>query len=229
MLRKATALVVWMAWVSACSEAPADELSGGGPRGDGGGSSTIDEPGDGDDADGSTDGPPPSSDDGGSFTDAGDEGPRDAEPTEAAAPTCPDQGSVDLASQPKLQAWLQKRAYTCWKQESVVHASAGPHSGNVKTYLNDALHGSFEKSDAEHPMGAMAVKELYGKSKTTPFGWAVGIKTQAKSNGGKGWYWYEVFDTSPNTTNFIGGQNYSECTPCHSGGDDFVLSPFPLQ
>lgn len=232
MLRKATMFVVLTVWATACADRAADESSKDERPEDG--SSSTQSPWDDDAGD-----PAKPSDlaDGGSAPtndagqDSGDPGRGSDASTapDASVPACPDQGSVNLASPSKLQAWLRTRAYQCWEQESAVHASKGPHSGNVKTYLNDALYGSFEEKAVEHPTGAIAVKELYGKSKTTPFGWAVGIKTQAKSNGGKGWYWYEVFDTSSNTTNYVAGQNHSECTPCHSGGKDFVLSPFPLQ
>ena len=46
-------------------------------------------------------------------------------------------------------------------------------------------------SNAEHPLHAAVVKELYG-SGATVVGWAVAVKTKAASDGGNGWYWYHA-------------------------------------
>jgi hypothetical protein len=125
---------------------------------------------------------------------------------------------------------LQARSYRDWKSESKVHPSAGPHGGNVRTYLNDSLFASLSAGGAEHPKGSMAVKELYSSGTETVTGWAVMQKTEDTSNGGAGWYWYEVFSTEPGSTNTIEGQGKTLCVSCHSGSPrDFVLAPFPLQ
>lgn len=229
-----TVLVVAIACAGACSDDPDDDLLGGAPQGEGeddGGPSDAPkgEKDAGTSKPGDAGGGAPSGDAGTSH-DAGDQAPDDAGTTDP-EPTCPDQGSLELASRAKLQAWLETGAYKCWAQESKVHKSAGPHLGNVKTYINDALRKSFENGDAEHPKGAIAVKELFRQSTTKVIGWAVGIKTQAKSNGGAGWYWYEIIDYATNNPDVYVGQNLAVCTNCHKGkaAKDFVLSPFPLQ
>lgn len=126
-----------------------------------------------------------------------------------------------------INAWLQKKEYLAWSHESKPHASTGPHGGQVQTYVNPALETSLAAKAAEHPAGAASVKELYGDgSKLT--GWAVMVKTQAKSEGGQGWYWYEVFDVAPGASG-IGGQGSGTCTGCHARGADYVRIPFPLQ
>lgn len=128
-----------------------------------------------------------------------------------------------------MNAWLQKKEYQAWPKESASRAftpGAGGHSGTVRAYLNPKLDASMKAGSAEHPIGAAAVKEfLQGDTLT---GWASYVKTQDKSDGGKGWYWYEVFDVKPGA-NSIGGQGSSTCTGCHSTGKDFVRVPYPLK
>lgn len=130
------------------------------------------------------------------------------------------------ATPTELNAWLQTKAYQSWPKESAAHASTGPH-GSVRTYLNPKLDASMQAKAAEHPLGSVAVKEFY--SGQTLSGWAAMIKVEDKSDGGKGWYWYEVFDTAPSATP-IQGKGLSTCTGCHgSGGQDFVKIGYPLK
>ena len=131
-----------------------------------------------------------------------------------------------------LNAWLQQKTYRCWAKESEIHPSDGPHGGNVRVFLNETLDRSLRSTDAstEHPQGSVAVKELWGSGTTALTGWAVGVKTAATSDGGAGWYWYEVFSTAPNASGAIEGQNKPLCSGCHaSGGRDFVLIAYPLR
>ncbi|MEX1363752.1 MAG: hypothetical protein AB1Z98_11530 [Nannocystaceae bacterium] len=124
----------------------------------------------------------------------------------------------------QLEAWLIEGDYLGWAGESAVHGSTGPHFGNVRTYVNDALFASLDAGAAEHPMEAATVKELYGPGNTIR-GWAVMVKVQADSAGGDGWYWYEIYDDSV----LADGTGLGVCTGCHGGGTDYVLTPFPLQ
>jgi hypothetical protein len=141
-----------------------------------------------------------------------------------------DEGEVVPTSPSELNAWLQQRAYTCWARESMVHDSTGPHGGKVKVFLNAALDTSMkERGEHEHPAGAVAVKELYGSGTETVTGWAVGVKSRASSDGGEGWYWYEVFSTAPGATGAIEGQGNALCSNCHAAGKDFVLVDYPLR
>jgi hypothetical protein len=147
-------------------------------------------------------------------------------PAETANPATP----ASPASATDFRQLLQDRSYRGWTSESKVHPSAGPHGGNVRTYLNDSLFASLSAGNAEHPKGSVAVKELYSSGTETVTGWAVMEKTEDSSNGGQGWYWYEVFSTEPGSANTIEGQGKSLCVNCHSGSTrDFVLAPFPLQ
>jgi hypothetical protein len=115
--------------------------------------------------------------------------------------------------------WLGERSYTAWAAEPALHPSAGPHFGDVRTYVNPALYASLLAGDEEHPVGAAAVKELYGDGDVV-LGHTVMIKTTAGGGGGT-WYWYERFE----------GQVYAQsngaalCTGCHTPGADYVLTP----
>lgn len=128
----------------------------------------------------------------------------------------------------ELFAYLQDGGYRGFARESAVHASAGPHGGSVLTFVNGALERSLAAGSATHPKGAAAVKEIYGTDRATLTGWAVEVKTEADSAGGRGWYWYEVFSTS-NGSRPIEGAGNAACTGCHAEGRDYVRIPYPLQ
>jgi hypothetical protein len=143
-----------------------------------------------------------------------------------------DEGAAPPVTSAELNAWLQKKTYQCWARESQVHASTGPHGGNVRVYLNKTLVSSLGGGGggaAENAEGSVAVKEFFGSGKETVTGWAVGVKTQAASANGQGWYWYEVFNAAPNAPAASAGQGTSLCSNCHRGGKDYVLIPFPLR
>lgn len=123
-----------------------------------------------------------------------------------------------------LRAWLQAGTYLDWQAESAPHTGAGPHFGVVRAFVNDALFASLGAGAAQHPAGAAAVKELYGRNSPTPLGWAVMVKVQDDSDLGNGWYWLETFGSFTG-----GGVGNPGCTGCHAAGKDFVLIPFPLQ
>jgi hypothetical protein len=125
-----------------------------------------------------------------------------------------------------LFAWLGTRAYETWTAESAIHPSAGPHGGDVRTYVNDALFDSLS-AGATHPAGAAAVKELYTAGELQ--GWAVGVKTEPDSAAGDNWFWYEIFSVTDPSNPVAAGLGVGLCSNCHEGGLDYVLTPFPLQ
>jgi hypothetical protein len=125
-----------------------------------------------------------------------------------------------------LLAYLQAGSYLGFASESQVHPSTGPHGGSgVRTFVNAALLGSLTAGSPEHPAGAAAVKELHSGGKLS--GWAVEVKTQSSSEGGAGWYWYEILATQGEPLIAAQGPNF--CASCHEKGADYVLAPFPLQ
>lgn len=128
-----------------------------------------------------------------------------------------------------INVWLQKKEYKTWAAESKSRPftpGAGGHSGNVRTFLGPKLDASMKAGNAQHPVGAAAVKEFLQGDTIT--GWAAYVKTDADSNGGKGWYWYEVFSATPGASS-IGGQGSATCTGCHSSGKDYVRTDYPLK
>ncbi len=134
-------------------------------------------------------------------------------------------GDVIPSNSQALLPWLQAGNYQGWASESAPHDSAGPHFGLVRTFINDTLDGSLMAGgDGEHPQGSATVKELYGMG-TTVLGWSVSVKTTATSDAGQGWYWYEVY----NDTVFGDGNGDGTCVGCHSSGQDYVRTPYPLQ
>ena len=124
--------------------------------------------------------------------------------------------------------WLSSGAYKSWTHESAAHPSAGPHPQAVIAYLNPALDESLTAGNAAHPQGSAAVKELYNDSGALS-GWAVSVKTDADSAGGKGWYWYEILGTTADSRVVANGNGVPLCFGCHTPGKDFVLIPHPLK
>lgn len=123
----------------------------------------------------------------------------------------------------EVEAFLAGGSYTSFTAESAPHDSAGPHFGDVRVFVNDILLGSLQAGGDNHPVCSAAIKELYGDGSTVR-GHSLSVKV-SDGNGGDDWYWYELYDGST----FADGVGESLCTGCHGGGDDFVLSPFPLQ
>jgi hypothetical protein len=115
--------------------------------------------------------------------------------------------------------------------ESKTHPSSGPHSkfGNpVRVYMNGRMNDSFMAGEKALPKGAGAVKEMFDGDGELE-GWAVMLKTQDMSDGGKGWFWYEVTSTTDSSAVRAGGNGVARCFGCHSIGTDFVLTEYPLE
>jgi hypothetical protein len=127
-----------------------------------------------------------------------------------------------------LFPYLKAGGYLGFTTESTVHDSTGPHGGKVRTYINPSLEASLKAGSAEHPVGAASVKELY-LSGSSVQGWAVMVKTQAASDAGQGWYWYEVYSATDPSNPVADGNGVPLCYNCHVSGKDFFRSPFPLQ
>jgi hypothetical protein len=127
----------------------------------------------------------------------------------------------------ELFAFLKAGSYIGFPKETATHTSAGPHFGSVRTYLTPTLEASLQAGNTEHPEGSAAVKELYMDGSEVK-GWAVSVKIAEKSDGGKGWYWYETTNIN-SPTGGISGEGLQLCSNCHGAGKDFVLTPFPLK
>ena len=156
-------------------------------------------------------------------------------PTTIPTPTNTPNSEIPPLGDAALSEWLQAGNYLGWRSEPEQHDSAGPHFGDVRTFINDTLSSSLELVPPSTSLrqGSAAVKELFGSSGTEVRGWAVMIKVEENSDGGNGWYWYERFGNSV----FADGQGVRGCTGCHSTSTmthvsrDFFLSSgsFPSQ
>ncbi|MFT6832887.1 MAG: hypothetical protein ACJAZN_003065 [Planctomycetota bacterium] len=117
-------------------------------------------------------------------------------------------------------------------KESGTHPGRGPHTAvtaPVRVFYNDALSSSLKAGNAEHPNGAAAVKEMFSKGGDLA-GWAVMVKTQASSDEGRGWLWYEVTSSTDSTAIAAIGNGVPGCVSCHSFRDqDLILSGYPLR
>ena len=126
-----------------------------------------------------------------------------------------------------LLKWLQGGSYQQWPKESAPHRSMGPHQALVVTYLNPMLDQSMAAKSTAHPKGSAAVKELLDAGSKLS-GWAVSVKTGADSDGGKGWFWYEILGTSSGAGVTAQANGVPLCSGCHTRGQDYVLIPHPL-
>ena len=126
-----------------------------------------------------------------------------------------------------LLKWLQGGAYKAWPKESAPHRSMGSHQTLVLTYISPALDKSLGAKAAAHPKGAAAVKELLDAGGKLA-GWAVSVKTSAESDGGKGWFWFEILGTTAGSPQVASAQGVPLCVGCHTRGRDVVLTEHPL-
>ena len=137
--------------------------------------------------------------------------------------------SVDTvpAAAGALFQYLQDGKYTGFAHEAAAHPSAGQHPVSVIVHLNSVLQASLSAGNAEHPRYSAAVAEVFDQSGNLT-GWAVSVKTHTASEG-KGWFWYEVLNTTEGGNPTAANWGVAECLDCHSSGRDFVLSNYPLR
>jgi len=151
---------------------------------------------------------------------------------EAGAPT-PDNLTLDIPlDKETLFTYLKEGKYKSFSnKEKEMHASLGPHQKlglPVRVFMNDLIAESLENGNDEHPLGSIIVKEMFTEDKS-PYGWAVMVKTQDKSDNGNGWFWYEVTDDNDASKIAAIGNGVEGCYSCHAIGEDMVRTAFPLQ
>jgi hypothetical protein len=151
---------------------------------------------------------------------------------EASVPT-PENLTLEIPlTKEALFKYLASGKYKTYKnQEKELHPSLGPHQKlglPVKVFINDIAAESLKKGNEEHPLGSVIVKEMYNKD-NSPAGWAVMAKTHDKSDGGNGWFWYEVTDSSDADKIAAIGNGVEGCVSCHTIGTDMIRTAFPLQ
>jgi hypothetical protein len=115
-------------------------------------------------------------------------------------------------------AWLASGEYLTWHCEDASHP-ARPGSGHARNRIcsNDLI--SSTPDGTPFPVGAATVKELLSSSDSI-IGYAFMEKAGA-SDGGRGWYWYEVVGSST----YAASYGSSLCSSCHRGAaHDFVFT-----
>ena len=127
-------------------------------------------------------------------------------------PQIPPQNGMDL------ETWLRTNAYKSWSHEPSVHAarSPSPHEPN-QIFENDLLVGAADP--ANFPVGAAALKVLFGADMTTVIGQAIQVKVRAEPSQGSSWFWYQ--NGGSLSADGIGA---AVCTGCHSGSNDMVFA-----
>lgn len=130
--------------------------------------------------------------------------------------TTADAGGFDTSAA-GITAFVKDGGYKSWRAETAVHASTGPHGGNVRVWVNELLYASLKAGNTTHPPGSITVKELYGSGTTTPTGHAVDVKDATGM-----WTFYEGFGPAyANPYYFRGTTNF--CASCHQPGPDYYL------
>jgi hypothetical protein len=161
----------------------------------------------------------------GAMAGALDEGMKPTAPTGVAPGAVPTESVA-------LHAYLRAGTYKQMpSKESANHRSAGPHTKYgrpVRVFMNEVLATSLAAGNKQHPKGSECVKEMYTKDGQLE-GWAVMVKTQDDSAGGQGWFWYEVTSTKAGSKPFMAGNGVTLCFGCHSSGNDYLLTKWPLR
>lgn len=136
---------------------------------------------------------------------------------------------VGPRDQEALQAWLEAGNYSSFESESVPHLTEGPHAmpdvDNVRVYMNECLTESIAAGNTVHPIGSMAVKELYGTGDTV-LDYAALIKVDDQSpDDGHDWYMHKIAGGEVKASE----TGPAACFDCHVMGTDFVQTPYPFQ
>lgn len=118
-----------------------------------------------------------------------------------------------------LVDFVRAGSYKSWKAEPAIHGSTGPHGGNVRTYVNDALYASLKAGNTSHPKGSIVVKELYGGGTSSVTGHAVDVKDDQTGE----WVFFEGFAPSYGSPYYYRGTT-NFCASCHAPGLDYVLT-----
>jgi hypothetical protein len=127
-----------------------------------------------------------------------------------------------------LVAFLEARQYAGWAKEAEYHSSAGPHGGGVRVYYSPKAAAAVRSGAANLPAGAASVKELTNGGAL--YGYSVWVKVQDTTDGGNGFYWYELIRQGDGKDSVYGdARGSSDCVGCHSSGKDYNLSTLPFE
>jgi hypothetical protein len=127
-----------------------------------------------------------------------------------------------------LVAFLEAKQYAEWPKEAEYHLSAGPHGESVRTYYSPKAAAALNDGAPTFPAGAASVKEL--TSGGSLYGYSVWVKVQDATDGGNGFFWYELIHRGGGKDTVYGNaRGSSDCVGCHSAGKDYSLSTLPFE
>lgn len=127
-----------------------------------------------------------------------------------------------------LVAFLEAKQYAGWAKEAEYHLSAGPHGDGVRVYYSPKAATALNSGAATFPAGAASVKEL--TSSGSLYGYSVWVKVQDATDGGNGFFWYElIHHGGGNDTVYGNARGSSDCVGCHGAGKDYSLSTLPFE
>lgn len=144
----------------------------------------------------------------------------------ASEPECNDVPALPATNADALFEFSSCRGYIDWPAESASFPTAAPHGDATRVYINPAFEASLQAGNIEHPVGSMAVKEIFTNGELS--GWAAMIKVEPGVLDNN-WYWYEVLDTAPGTAPVAAATGVSVCVNCHRSGTDFLWTNYPLR
>jgi len=127
-----------------------------------------------------------------------------------------------------LSSFLEGKGYAGWAKESESHRSQGPHGEGVQVFYGPKAAQALRSGAATFPAGAASVKEL--TSSGVLYGYSVWVKVQDATDGGNGFFWYELIHHAGGGDTVSGNARGSrECVGCHRAGKDYSRSTLPFE
>ncbi len=157
--------------------------------------------------------------------------PPPAEPRDLPAPTDHDLELTkawlgpDTVNAEALSFWLAARKYRAWASSSSV---APTPQGGSRVYVSDVLANSLVADAAVHPVGTVAVRELYTDDLTTLQAINVTVKRHEDDGDRSGWLFIEFTDLALGGIPSVFEHDAPGCVACHGRNADIVESAWPL-
>lgn len=140
----------------------------------------------------------------------------------------PTDGSPAEGDFSEVMRWLLDGRYGGWESETDVHTSSQGPNG-VRVFLSPSLVDSLAAGSGEHPVGAIAVRELYAEDLELRHGFALALKAgDSASDAAQNWFWLQVFGLDEDSRPVIAAHGARGCVKCHQEGADFIRSSYPL-
>ena len=143
--------------------------------------------------------------------------------------TYPDFGTVGgvPTHAPELLEYLQAGQYQSFPLQS--EAVYSTSHGATRLYFNSILADSLEADNADHPEGAVAIREnFWSVDEADLVGWEAAIKIQPDTADGDGWFWYTI-NIITGTQPSYARTGAAYCLSCHRGAlHDCIHATIPM-